>query len=70
MNLTFDNIMQLVASIIGPIGAYYGAMQAVNVAVARLEEKHIALEKRFESDHDKLEDHLLSQHGNGAARRG
>lgn len=58
MNLSFDQLLQLVAAILGPVGAYYGAMQAIKVELARLEEKMIALSARVESDHDKLETHV------------
>lgn len=62
MNLSFDQLLQLVAAILGPVGAYYGAMQAIRVELARLEEKMIALTARVESDHDRLEDHLTQPH--------
>lgn len=63
MNLSFDQLLQLVAAILGPVGAYYGAMQAIKVELARLEEKLIALSQRFQSDHDRLEDHIDSHKG-------
>lgn len=49
------------ALVAGALAAYYGAQNAMKVSIARLEEKITAMERRQESDHDKLDEleHIL-----------
>lgn len=53
--MTFDQAMPLIALISGALAAYFGAYSAINVRLARLEEKHKALKERVDSDHARLD---------------
>lgn len=44
----------------GGVAAYYAAKEAINVQLARLDERFSALRKDVDSDHGRLENHLHS----------
>lgn len=50
-----QGMLSLIAAIGGPIGAYWGAISAVRVELARMEERLGALQKAFDSDHASLD---------------
>ena len=50
-----QEILNLVAAIGGPIGAYWGAVSAIKVEIAKLEQRMVSLEKAHDSDHAKLD---------------
>ena len=52
---TTQEILQLVGAIGGPIGAYWGAVSAIKVEIAKLEQRMNSLEKAQDSDHTKLD---------------
>jgi len=52
---TITQLLILVGAIGGPIGAYYGAISAIKVEIAKLEQRMVSLEKAHDSDHAKLD---------------
>lgn len=53
-----EKMLTLAGIIAGALGSYHGAKAAMQVQIARLEERLHALEKRFDSDHARLDEHL------------
>ena len=62
-------LISVVTTAVGATAGYYGSKAAFMVQLARMEEKHSALEKRFDSDHAELErlQETVSRLGRGNA---
>lgn len=59
--MTFEQVIAIASPVLAAAGAYYGALNAIRVELARLDERMEALRRNFESDHGKLDDHLTDR---------
>lgn len=62
MNFSPDMLIAVAGSLASALGAYYGAIMAIRVEIARLDERIRALEKAQDSDHAKLDELARSFH--------
>ena len=56
--MTFEQFLMIGSPILTGAAAYFGAIGAIRVEMARFDERLQALRRNFESDHAKLDEHL------------
>lgn len=59
--MTLEQFFTIASPIIAGAGAYYGALGAIRIEMARFDERLQSLRRDYESDHAKLDEHLTDR---------